>query len=280
MVYSLEVPVQYATGEFYDKGGPSFYLSKPKVESDYSAVRYKRELQLFRRFCKGGDVLDVGCSTGGFLFNLKRTFCGEYTVLGTDVVSAALTYAEGHGVRVVRGEFLNHDFGDARFDAVTLWAVLEHLVDPAKTLLKVNSILKPGGLCFILVPNLGSIAVRMLGARYRYFLQEHLNYFDSNTLRQIACKYFECLHLGTTHFNPIVIFQDLLNRSLVSKEGRAQLLERTTGYKQSRALFPLRGIYWLCERVLQMFCLSDNLVFVGRSFQQSPPPPRFNSRHP
>lgn len=40
--------------------------------------------------------------------------------------------------------------------------------EPKLFLQKAASILKPGGLCFILVPNMNSLAIRLLGAKYRY----------------------------------------------------------------------------------------------------------------
>src|SRR5260370_26587915 len=39
---------------------------------------------------------------------------------------------------------------------------------------------------FILVPNMASLAVRLLGTKYRYIFAEHLNYFTPRTLGQFA----------------------------------------------------------------------------------------------
>src|ERR1035438_5896931 len=67
--------------------------------------------------------------------------------------------------------------GQKQFDAVTLWAVVEHLLEPKQFLAKAWSVLKPDGLCFVLVQNMKSLAARALGARYRYLYPQHLNYF-------------------------------------------------------------------------------------------------------
>src|SRR6185369_8239448 len=122
-------------------------------------------------------VLDVGCGSGAFLFQLKTRWPGDYEILGTDVSGAPLNYAESKGLPVLRGNLLEHAFAGKRFDAITLWAVLEHLNEPDKFLIKVQEILKPGGLCFALVPNARSLATRLLGIRYRYIYSQHLNYF-------------------------------------------------------------------------------------------------------
>ena len=176
MVFANPVPASYASGEFYDDSA-DYYLSSAKLESDYSPVRFQRELRLFRQHCPSGEVLDVGCSSGAFLFQLQSQFAGAYKVLGTDASGPPLDYAESQGVPVLRADFLEHDFEGSRFDAITFWAVLEHLFAPAKFLEKAAAILKPNGLCFVLVPNMDSLAVRLLGTKYRYIYPQHLNYF-------------------------------------------------------------------------------------------------------
>lgn len=68
MIYANTVATEMATGSFYDSAGDE-YLSPDKLESDYANVRFQRELHLFRSHCPGGSVLDVGCSSGAFLYH-------------------------------------------------------------------------------------------------------------------------------------------------------------------------------------------------------------------
>src|SRR5438552_10165860 len=85
MIYANPVSAEFASGEYYDRAGSGYYLSRSKLESDYSNVRFERELHLFRNYCAAGSVLDVGCSSGAFLFQLNQRFPGDYHILGTDV---------------------------------------------------------------------------------------------------------------------------------------------------------------------------------------------------
>ena len=265
MIYANPVPGEFASGEYYDGAGADYYLSPAKLESDYAAVRFERELRLLRKHCQGGAVLDVGCSSGAFLFQLNRRFPGRYQVLGTDVSGPPLDYAESRGVPVVRGNFLEQDFGGRKFDAVTFWAVLEHLAAPQQFLAKAGSVLKPGGFCFVLVPNMMSLAARSLGARYRYIYPQHLNYFTKETLMKLVEASFTVMAFGSTHFNPIVIWQDWCAvGEEVSNRERAQLLQRTTAYKQNPLLRPVKALYALIERTLGALSLADNLVMVLR----------------
>ena len=264
MVFANPVPAAYASGAYYDDSA-GYYLSPAKLESDYSPVRFRRELRLFRQHCRGGEVLDVGCSSGAFLFQLQSQFAGAYRVLGTDVSGPPLDYAESRGVPVLRANFLEHDFKDQRFEAVTFWAVLEHLFEPGKFLEKAASILKPGGLCFVLVPNMGSLAVRLLKTRYRYIYPQHLNYFTTTTLCRLAATRFVAVDTRFTHFNPAVIWGDWRSHGDdVSNDQRAALLAKTTRLKQNPLLLPARAIYGLTETALGTLGLADNIAVVFR----------------
>jgi len=263
MIYTNPVAADLASGEFYDRTG-SGYLSPEKLESDYSDVRFERELQLFRKYCSSGAVLDVGCSSGAFLYQLNKRYPGDYQILGTDASGPPLEHAAKMGVPVIKENFLTHSFSQS-FDAITFWAVMEHLFEPAQFLKKAASLLKPGGVCFILVPNMRSLAVRLLGAKYRYIYAEHLNYFTPATLKKFLGQEFEVLDLKSTHFNPIVIWQDSRRApGEVSRTQRYELLKRTTAYKRSPWMKPIKVGYGAAEKMLGVALMADNLCIVGK----------------
>lgn len=287
MVFINPAPVAMTSGQFYDTEGADYYLSPAKLASDYADVRFERELRLLREFSPRGSVLDVGCGSGGFLFQLKKRWPNDYTILGTDVSGGPLDYAESQGVPVVRGDFLAMDFtvssvvtplpvrrGEGKgegnsveqFDAVTFWAVAEHLAEPRCFLEKAHSLLKPGGLCFVLVPNLSSFAMRLLGAKYRYVYTQHLNYFSAATLGQLGERAgFEVVATRFMHFNPVVIWQDWRGRGRnVSNAERGELLKQTTALKQKPWLKPVKWLYGLTEKFLGGMGLADNVVVVLR----------------
>lgn len=271
MVFVNPVLPAMASGEYYDTEGAQYYLSAAKLESDYAPVRFERELRLFRQWCPRGSVLDVGCGSGAFLFQLGQRWPGDYRTLGTDVSGGPLDYAESRGVSVARGDFLQLDFarpGEARapFEAVTLWAVAEHLAEPGRFLRKACEVLKPGGVCVVLVPNLRSLAVRLLGAKYRYVYAQHLNYFSAKTLAQLSVRAgFEVIATRYMHFNPVVIWQDWRQGGReVSNQERGALLKRTTAMKQRPWMKPVKGAYALTEAGLAACGLADNVVVVLR----------------
>jgi 2-polyprenyl-3-methyl-5-hydroxy-6-metoxy-1,4-benzoquinol methylase len=264
MIYANPAPAEFVSGQYYDQTA-DYYLSPAKLESDYVAVRFERELSFFHKHCARGAVLDVGCSSGAFLYQLNQLFAGNYEVIGTDVSGPPLDYAESRGIPVVRGNFLEQNFGGKKFDATTFWAVLEHLAEPRSFIEKSWSLLKPNGLCFVVVPNMQSLATRLLGARYRYIYAQHLNYFTKATLLKLLAARFSVVEVRSTHFNPIVIWQDWLHGGReISNPERAELLKRTTAYKQRPLFMPLKPVYWLAEGTLGSLNLADNLMAVFR----------------
>ncbi|MGE3312135.1 MAG: methyltransferase domain-containing protein [Limisphaerales bacterium] len=266
LVYADPLPAESAP-EHYDQLGRPYYLSPDKLEGDFSSVRFVRELRLLRHHCPRGAVLDVGCSTGAFLFQLRHRFPGDYQAAGIEVSSAALDHARRMGIEVVDDSLLAHDFGTRRFDAVTFWAVLEHLPDPAVFVRRAADLLNPGGLVFALVPNLQSLAVRILGANYRYILNQHVNYFAPDTLADLLSRQgLQVVRAGGSHFNPAVLWQDWRRGTdtPVADADRAGLLKRTTRLKQSPWWLPARWALAGLERLLALGGLADNIWIVGR----------------
>jgi 2-polyprenyl-3-methyl-5-hydroxy-6-metoxy-1,4-benzoquinol methylase len=265
LVFASPLPPE-GSDAYYDQLGRPYYLSPDKLAGDYASVRFERELALFRRHCPRGDVLDVGCSTGAFLFQLAARFPGAYRGTGIEVSTAAIEHARRQGVDVVDASLLEHDFGPRRFHAVTFWAVLEHLADPAAFVRRATGLLAPGGRCFVLVPNFRALAVRLLGARYRYLLPQHVNYFTADTLRRLLTDAGLAVETeGGSHFNPVVLWQDWRRGTLdpVPDAERAALLRRTTRLKQAPWLRPARWTLAVLERALALAGLADNLWVVG-----------------
>lgn len=267
MCFASPVDRALIDGSFYSDEGARYHLSPEKIAGDFSPVRFQRELALFRRHCRSGAVLDVGCSTGAFLHQLRQRYREDYTVTGMDISGPAVGHARSLGLAIEPGVFDQHDFGTRRFEAVTFWAVLEHLLDPSAFVAKAAELLTPGGHCFILVPNLDSLAFRLLGSRYRYVMPEHVNYFNARSLEAMTASVpaLRIVEACSTHFNPMVIWQDGIRaRSYVPPEERARLLVRSTAWKTNRLLTPLRWAYAATEALLGRLGLADNCVLVLR----------------
>ncbi|HVY70342.1 MAG TPA: methyltransferase domain-containing protein, partial [Verrucomicrobiae bacterium] len=144
---------------------------------------------------------------------------------------------------------------------------MEHLIEPARFLARAATLLRPGGHCFILVPNLESLAIRLCGPKYRYVMPDHLNYFSAGTLVALAkhAPHLEVLATRAMHFNPVVIWRDMRGGTgRVPDAERARLLKRTTALKQKPWMRPVKWLYGVAENALAKRGRADNLVMVLR----------------
>jgi len=83
------------------------------------------EVEWVRKFLKGKTILDVACGTGRHSYILE--YYG-YEVTYFDLSEHALKNIFWSS-RKIQGDFLQYDFGDAKFDNVISLHFIEHLTD-------------------------------------------------------------------------------------------------------------------------------------------------------
>ena len=101
-------------------------------------------------------------------------------------------------------------------------------------------------------------------------MPDHVNYFTAETLKKFAAteSALEIAAQGSSHFNPLVIAKDFRGREQrVPDEARAELLKRTTAYKQNPWLKPVKLLYASAEKFLPTMNLADNLYIVLRKIR-------------
>ncbi|MBX3496944.1 MAG: class I SAM-dependent methyltransferase [Parvibaculum sp.] len=145
--------------------------------------------ELIAASCDSGDVLDIGCATGGHLMKLPeglRPFGIEISQALGEAAAAAL--AQRGGTAYI-GPALDtmKKLETNRFSAIAMRSYLEHEALPSPVLEEAFRILKPGGVVFVKVPNYNSVNRRIRGRAWCGFrLPDHLNYFTPATLTQMA----------------------------------------------------------------------------------------------
>lgn len=194
--------------EFY---GDNWFTDIAKVESDFAPGRYDTELRLLGA-ARGQLLLDVGCATGSFV---EAAGSRGFVARGVDISTGPTRYGKDiRGLDLDCGDLCEMRYPDNHFDVVTLWATLEHLIDPNRFLSEAFRILRPGGRLGISVPNHASLSQRLLGIRNRYVGIDHVNYFTRSTLNRILARNgFDAVAELTDKINPVVILQDLRGRT-------------------------------------------------------------------
>ena len=140
-----------------------------------------------KRHCRSGRLLDVGCALGGFLCAAREE---GFQVSGVEVSPYAAQYArEVHHLPVCHGDICNLEMERASYDVVTMWDVVEHLLDPFLTLKKINRILRPGGLLFISTGDAESYWARLTGKTWPLLTPpQHLYFFGEKSLTKALSK--------------------------------------------------------------------------------------------
>lgn len=128
-----------------------------------------------------GRLLDIGCGYGQFLRACRQR---GWQVQGVELGGPACARARAEGLEVFHGTLSQAAFADNTFDLVTLWNVLDHLVDPLAEVREVRRVLRPGGLIYFRVPN----AAFHLRAKRVMRLLSHLGVRDVTTFHLISLE--------------------------------------------------------------------------------------------
>ena len=140
---------------------------------------------------RGKRVLDLGCGAGDLVHWLAEAGYDAEGVEPSDHV-AALARERGLTVRTgTLDDLIAGSPAPPEYDAVVMLNVLEHVPRPEELLGAIRSVLAPGGLVFVRVPN--DFNVLQEPARRKHDLEpwwisppDHVNYFDGPTLTEFG----------------------------------------------------------------------------------------------
>lgn len=130
----------------------------------------------------GKRLLDVGCAGGAFPVAARDL---GFDAMGVEPSRWMAEFGRRtYGIDIRDGILAKGMFPEGSFDVVTLWDVIEHVPQPSETLELIRTLLKPGGLLLVNFPDIGSLAARMLGQRWPFWLSVHLLYYTRTTMTE------------------------------------------------------------------------------------------------
>lgn len=169
----------YDTG-YYDSGAgiPESFISKAVTKLETWSLSQK-EAFLLRSVSEKKQklkILDVGCGNGKFLGSLNPQKFEKY---GIEINQEGIKLSRKQGFTIYEKDITEIDFGKKKFDIVTLWHVLEHLLDPIGVFKKVQSILSDDGIVLFATPNTDSLGFK-IGKSHWFHLDSprHLMLFN------------------------------------------------------------------------------------------------------
>lgn len=128
-------------------------------------------------------AVEIGCGHGAVLGALRNL--GFAQVTGIEPSEDAACRADDAIRPLIRTEMFEAGrFPPSSVDLVCAFQVLDHFSDPLQVLGDVLNILKPGGLCYVIIHNERALQVKLFGERSPIIDVSHVYYFNPGTLRQ------------------------------------------------------------------------------------------------
>ncbi|MGB1251525.1 MAG: class I SAM-dependent methyltransferase [Candidatus Promineifilaceae bacterium] len=204
------------------------------IDSDWYTAHFGPESQ---------RILDIGCGSGRILSELKAI---GHTVVGLEPDPAARDVAQAQGLTVYPGmaEAVPEELVGSQFDTIFMTHVLEHSVDPLKSLRSVVDLLADGGKLIVEVPNNAAVGFQRSGLTWRWLdVPRHLNFFTPHSLRKM-CKTVGLEHDRTEfrgytrqfHAEWIANEQEIWDRYEASLNGQSHILPKRSTTWQSLKL--------------------------------------------
>ncbi len=182
-VFLDHVPENLA--DYYAGEYPAY--DKPKAsELEARAKKEHYKINLVMQYAVGNSLLEVGPSYGAFLYLASREgFQAKAIEMDPDCCSYI---TNNIGVEVYQALDVETCLaGLGKFDVITLWHVVEHLMSPVQILEKLFDHLSPGGILVIAAPSSASPEFRLFG-RYWVHLDapRHLHFIPLNALIKLC----------------------------------------------------------------------------------------------
>jgi len=183
-VWLKDPPKPEEMGPHYDE---EYHKAITAAGEGSASIRWKRQRETISKHKSGGAILDIGCSSGGFLSTMQGP---SWKLHGIEMEESTAERARKiTGAEVFVGEALDAPFAPESFDVVTTFDVLEHVYQPPKFLAKISEWLKPGGIYYTMLPNIESWEARMLGSYwYGLELPRHLFHFSPQSLSKVMAS--------------------------------------------------------------------------------------------
>ena len=244
------MPTDEELARAYEIAASEVYVEEEAGQRETACVA----LEQIERYTGGpGALLDLGCWVG---FLMAEARDRGWRTLGIEPSAFASGRArEQLGLEVIQGDLMEADVPKGEWDAVVLGDVLEHVTQPADALDRVRSLLRPGGVVYIALPDAGSRVARALGPRWWSVLPTHVHYFTRHSLATL---------LRRREFEPLVV------RTAPKAFSVAYYLDRLGGYSRPLANGLVRAAQaaGVAERMVSPD-FRDRMSFIARSPSQT-----------
>jgi len=168
-----------------------------EISKIYSETSHKYRVERFgnervhkmKEYLHDGKInyLDIGCNTG---FVVEAAQNNGWNATGIDLNPSAIKYGMTRSLNLYNISVENLKVDAESYDAISLFDVLEHVVNPKEIIKKSLQLLKPNGILYLYVPNWDS-ASRILLKEDAHFIwpTHHLTYYNIKTLTNLMALF-------------------------------------------------------------------------------------------
>ena len=178
---SIETQQKYYDSS-YQEGGYRLYQESQELRIKLNTKRFDD----LAEYSLKGNILDIGCGAGFFLDVASKNGLNTF---GIELSSEATKKTKLRHPNVFNGTLEDAKYPDGFFDIITIFDLIEHVMDPNQTIKEVNRILNPGGLAVFTTPDISSWHAKVLKKNwYQINPLQHLYYFSPKTMTMILKK--------------------------------------------------------------------------------------------
>ncbi len=163
----------------------------------YYSIWNKTMLGMLPKF-KYKKILDIGCGTGEFYLDIKRSLRGKYLGIDLSPHMLALAKKKYKKIEVIEADVEKLPFDDNQFDLIVGRGIFHHLPNPQRGSKETRRVLKKGGLLLITEPT-----NNFMNKLLRKILYKYSSHFSSKHRSFSTTEFEHILHASGFKVNKI-----------------------------------------------------------------------------
>ena len=187
----LKIQVDYSKKKYRKLHSPVLKkVLSPKEMFDSQIQFQKNRISCIRHLLKPkSTVLEIGSSTGHFLFSIKDMV---KNVVGIELEPRHAEFSRNYcKIEVYDKPLEQTSLKFQQFDIIFMFQVFEHIPNPLEFLLLCKKYLKPNGIIYIETPNVNDVLLSVYDIqsfREFYYREPHAYYYSIESLQKMLKK--------------------------------------------------------------------------------------------
>lgn len=183
-VYANPTWTELELREIYEQVKDELYLQEESTREKTFEERLDF-IESLGDFEKVGPLVDVGTYTGTMVKAAKDR---GYEAIGVEPSDWGVKVGRGRKLKMKKGMWEKVNFPKESLGVITMWDAIEHMLNPVISVKKAYDLLKPGGLLVIHTIDRDGMMARMMGSKWPWWMDMHVNYFSKTSLEELVEK--------------------------------------------------------------------------------------------